>query len=64
MNKPKKLKTWTIKKAWKTPGPISVMRLYEDRADAEYAIGAMENVIPVSIVVTELPESSRKGKRT
>jgi hypothetical protein len=56
----KKLKTWTIKRAWKTPGPVSVTRLYQDQADAEYF--GHETAIPVSIVVTELPVPAKKTK--
>lgn len=64
MKKPVPPRQWTIKKAWKVPGTLSLARLYEDKADAEFADdGTLEQtVIPVSIVITELPVPAKKTK--
>lgn len=56
----KKLQTWTIKKAWKIPGPLSLDLLREVKADAEFIAGLRGSCTPVSIVITELPVKGKK----
>lgn len=59
----KKLRTWKFKKAWKLPGALSFERLKEDEDDAKSLAGHNAGeIVPVSVVVTELAVRAKKPK--